>query len=124
MNIYKIYSLIKDTYKTFRLIKDKNSSFSEIEKGIDLISSSPETVARILSDRIDLPQYVMEWLAVTVNDMKNLISVFADHPNVLYYHGYKNDAYARLLLLKMIDYYRENPDYVNRVMTGYSKEWK
>lgn len=81
MNIYKIYSLIKDTYKTFRLIKDKNSSFSEIEKGIDLISSSPETVARILSDRIDLPQYVLEWLAVTVNDMKNLISVFADHPN-------------------------------------------
>lgn len=114
MNIHIIY----------RLIKDKNSSFSEIEKGMYLILSSPEKVARMLSDRTDLPQYVIEWLAVTVDDMKNLISVFADHPNVLYYHGHKNDAYARLLLLRIIGCYRNNPDYVTRVATSYSKEWK
>lgn len=107
-----------------RLIKDKKTPFSEIEKGIDLILSSPERGARTLSDRIDLPQYVMEWLAVTVNDMKNLISVFADHPNTLYYYGHTNDAYARLLLLRMIGCYRNNPDYVNRVAASYSKEWK
>lgn len=113
-----------DIYTIYKLINNENSSFSEIEKGISLILSSPEKVARRLSDRIDAPQYVIEWLAFTVNDMKNLISVFADHPNRLYYLDYKNEAYARLLLLRMIDCYRENPDYVNRVATSYSREWK
>lgn len=113
-----------DIYEIHKLIKDKKTPFSEIEKGINLILSSPERGARSLSDRIDLPQYVIEWLAVTVNDMKNLISVFADHPNTLYYYGHTNDAYARLLLLKMIGCYRNNPDYVNRASTDYAKEWK
>ena len=31
-----------DIYEIYKLIKDKKTPFSEIEKGIDLILSSPE----------------------------------------------------------------------------------
>lgn len=108
-----------------KLIKDKNIPFSEIEKGIDLISHSPEKATPSLCDRTDVPQYIIEWIAMTADSKSDLITIFVKHPNSLNLYGRKNDAYARLILLKRISAYRGLSKYLGNLATIYSKKiWK
>lgn len=107
-----------------KLIKDKSIPFSEIEKGLDLISHSPEKAIPSLCIRADLPQYVIEWLAIYANSKIDLITIFVNHPNLLNLYSCKNDAYARLILLKRISAYRGLSNYLSNLATIYSKNWK
>ena len=113
-----------DIDEIYKLIKDKNIPFSEIEKGINLILSSPEKAIPSLCIRTDLPQYVIEWLAIYANSKSDLITIFVNHPNSLNLCGCKNDAYARLILLKRISSYRGLSKYLGNLATIYSKNWK
>lgn len=113
-----------DIYEIRKLIKDKKTPFSEIEKGINLLLSSPEKGIPSLCIRTDLPQYVLEWLAMIADSKSDLITIFVNHPNSLNLYGCKNDAYARLILLKRISSYRGLSKYLGNLATIYSKNWK
>lgn len=107
-----------------KLIKDKSVPFSEIEKGIDLILSSPEKAISSLCIRADLPQYVLEWLAIIADSKSDLITIFVNHPNSLNLYGHKNDAYGRSILLQRIASYRGLGKYLGNLLAIYSKNWK
>lgn len=107
-----------------KLIKDKSVPFSEIEKGIDLILSSPEKAIQSLCIRADLPQYVLEWLAIIADSKSDLITIFVNHPNSLNLYGHKNDAYGRSILLQRIASYRGLGKYLGNLLAIYSKNWK
>jgi hypothetical protein len=112
-----------DIYEIRKLIKDKNTPFSEIEKGIKLLSSSEKAVSG-LCDRTDVPQYVLEWLAMTADSKSDLIAIFVKHPHLLNLCGYKNDAYGRSILLQRIASHRGLGKYLGNLLTIYSKNWK
>ena len=113
-----------DIYEIRKLIKDKNTPFSEIEKGIDLILSSPEKAIQSLCIRTDLPQYVIEWLAMIADSKSDLIAIFVNHPNLLNLFGCKNDAYGRSILLQRITSYRGLGKYLGNLLAIYAKNWK
>ena len=107
-----------------KLIKDKSVPFSEIEKGIDLILSSPEKAIQSLCIRADLPQYVLEWLAMIADSKSDLITIFVNHPNSLNLYGCKNEAYGRSILLQRITSYRGLGKYLGNLLAIYAKNWK
>ena len=113
-----------DIYEIRKLIKDKNTPFSEIEKGINLLLSSPEKAIQSLCIRTDIPQYVLEWLAMIADSKSDLITIFVNHPNSLNLYGCKNDAYGRSILLRRIASYRGLGKYLGNLLAIYSKNWK
>lgn len=113
-----------DIHDMLKLIKDKNTPFSEIEKGINLLSSSPEKAIPSLCIRTDLPQYVLEWLAMIADSKSDLITIFVNHPNSLNLYGRKNDAYGRSILLQRIASHRGLGKYLGNLLAIYSKNWK
>ena len=112
-----------DIHEIYKLINNKDNPFSAIEKEINLFLSSPEKIARYLLNRTDIPQYVIEWLAMSVNSKSDLITIFVNHLNSLNLYGCKNDAYSRLILLRRINVYRGLPKYLSNLATIYSENW-
>lgn len=111
-------------YEIRKLINDKNTPFSEIEKGINLLLSSSKKDVSSLCNRTDVPQYVLEWLAMTADSKSNLITIFVNHSNSLNLYGCKNDAYGRSILLQRIASYRGLGKYLGNLLAIYSKNWK
>ena len=62
----------------YKLINDESTPFLAIERLLNSESITDSKIAEYLALRKDTPQYILEWISMTVTDSRCQRAVFAD----------------------------------------------
>ena len=90
----------------YRLINNKNTPFLAIERSLNSQSITDFTIVERLALRNDTPQYILEWIAMTITDPRCLRAVFAERIRFLRSAEDINNRYSWFCLSKRIHLYR------------------
>lgn len=90
----------------YKLINDKNTPFLAIERLLNSESITDIKIAEYLALRKDTPQYILEWISMTVTDPRCLRVVFADRILRLRSSKDINNMYSWFCLSRRIHLYR------------------
>ena len=94
----------------YKLINDKNTPFLAIERLLNSESITDGKIAEYLALRKDTPQYILEWISMTVTDPRCLRAIFADRLFTLILAKDINNRYSWSCLSKRIHLYRRMSD--------------
>lgn len=93
----------------YKLINNKNTPFSVIERLLNSQSITDLKIVESLSLRKDTPQYILEWISMTVTDSRCQRAVFADRFLSLRASKDINNMCGWFRISKRIHLYRELP---------------
>lgn len=91
----------------YKFINNKNTPFLAIERSLSSQSVTDPNIVECLALRKDTPQYILEWMSMTVTDSRCLRAVFSDRVFVLRSSQDTNNRYGWLYLSERIHLYRE-----------------
>lgn len=94
----------------YKLINDESTPFLAIERLLNSQSITDFTIVERLALRNDTPQYILEWIAMTITDPRCLRAVFAERIRFLRSAEDINNRYSWFCLSKRIHLYRELPE--------------
>ena len=94
----------------YKLINDKSTPFLAIERLLNSQSITDDKIAEYLALRKDAPQYILEWISMTVTDPRCLRAVFADRFFPSISAKDINNRYSWFCLSKRIHLYRGLPE--------------
>lgn len=90
----------------YKLINNKNTPFLAIERLLNSQSITDDKIAEYLALRKDAPQYILEWISMTVTDQRCQRAVFADRLFPLISAKDINNRYSWFSLSRRIHLYR------------------
>ena len=90
----------------YKLINDESTPFLAIERLLNSQSITDFTIVERLALRNDTPQYILEWIAMTITDPRCLRAVFADRILSLRASKDINNMYGWFCISKRIHLYR------------------
>ena len=90
----------------YKLINNESTPFLAIERLLNSQSITDSNIVECLALRKDAPQYILEWISMTVTDPRCLRAVFADR--ILRLRSAKdiNNMYSWFYLSRRIHSYR------------------
>lgn len=91
----------------YELINNESTPFLAIERLLNSQSITDRKIAKYLALRKDAPQYILEWIAMTITDPRCLRAVFAERIRFLRSAEDINNRYSWFCLSKRIHLYRE-----------------
>lgn len=105
----------------YELINNESTPFLAIERLLNSQSITYRKISKYLALRKDAPQYILEWMSMTVTDSRCLRSIFSDHVFVLRSSQDTNNRYGWLYLSERIHLYRELSEQLMSLAKAYIK---
>ena len=105
----------------YELINNDSTPFLAIERLLNSQSITDHKIAEYLALRKDAPQYILEWMSMTITDSRCLRAVFSDRVFVLRSSQDTNNRYGWLYLSERIHLYRDLSEELMSLAKAYIK---
>ena len=106
----------------YKLINNKNTPFLAIERLLNSQSITDPNIVECLALKKDTPQYILEWISMTITDPRCLRVVFTDRIFSLRIAKDINNMYGWFCISKRIHWYRGLSDQLMLLAKVYLKK--